>query len=110
MPSLPAAVEVAAYRSALEAFTNIVNHAGATACHIQVKTGDNFLLLEITDNGKGLNEDTRAGIGLTSMRERAAELGGACTVENIPSGGTRVHTTLPLGKESNHAHQSFDRG
>jgi signal transduction histidine kinase len=103
MPPLPAAVEVAAYRIALEAFTNIINHADATVCHIHMRARDDLLLLEITDNGKGMIADTHAGVGLTSMRERAAELGGECTVENFPAGGTRVHAILPLGKEWNHA-------
>jgi signal transduction histidine kinase len=57
------------------------------------------LLLEITDNGKGLSSKTHSGIGLHSMHERAAELGGDCAVENIPMGGTRVRARLPIGKE-----------
>ncbi len=104
MPLLPAAVEVAAYRIALEAFTNIVNHAQATACHIKVKAENNSLLLEITDNGKGMDEAARAGVGLSSMRERAAELGGEFSVENIPSGGVHIRARLPLGKEWNDVH------
>jgi signal transduction histidine kinase len=36
---------------------------------------------------------------LTSIRERAAELGGECIIENIPSGGTRVSARLPIAKE-----------
>jgi signal transduction histidine kinase len=99
MPPLPAAVEVAAYRIALEAFTNIINHARATTCQIRVKAENNSLLLEVADNGEGMSTRTRAGVGLTSMRERAAELGGECTIENIPSGGARVRARLPIGKE-----------
>jgi signal transduction histidine kinase len=96
LPSLPAAVEVAAYRIALEAFTNIVNHAGADACNLRIKIEHNSLLLEISDNGKGMPSNNRAGVGLTSMRERAAELGGECTIENTPAGGTLVTARLPI--------------
>jgi len=54
MPPLPAAVEVAAYRILLEAFTNIIHHADATQCHIKIVLDDNSLCLEVSDNGKGL--------------------------------------------------------
>lgn len=99
MPPLPAAVEVAAYRIALEAFTNIINHAQATACHIKVRVEDSSLVLEVADNGKGILSNKRSGVGLTSMRERAAELGGEYFIENVPVGGTRVGARLPIGKE-----------
>lgn len=96
MPALPAAVEVAAYRIALEAFTNIVNHAEAKSCHIMIKMEENTLLIEVSDDGKGLPPNNRSGVGFTSMRERAAELGGECTIENKISRGTRVKAGLPL--------------
>ena len=99
MRSLPAAVEVAAYRIALEAFTNIINHAEANACHIVIRIENNSLLLVICDNGKGLPSNNHAGVGLTSMRERAAELGGECVIENNSSGGTLVSARLPIAKE-----------
>jgi signal transduction histidine kinase len=96
MPSLPAAVEVAAYRIALEAFTNIINHAQATACYLMLRLENNSLILAISDNGKGLSSSNHAGVGLTSMRERASELGGEFTVENNPTGGTIVRAKLPI--------------
>ncbi len=99
LPSLPAAVEVAAYRIALESFTNIIKHAEASACQIKIKIENKALLLEISDNGKGLSAENRAGVGRTSMYERAAELGGAWIFENIPTGGTHVSARLPIGKE-----------
>ncbi len=99
LPSLPAAVEVAAYRIALESFTNIIKHAEASACQIKIKIENRALLLEISDNGKGLSAESRAGVGRMSMHERAAELGGECVIENIPTGGTRVSARLPIGKE-----------
>jgi signal transduction histidine kinase len=57
---------------------------------------DEDLKLEITDDGVGLPESRHAGVGLSSMRERAAELGGSCVAEQGPKGGTRVLARLPL--------------
>ncbi len=95
MPLLPAAVEVAAYRIVLEAFTNVIHHAEASQCNIKIKLGDNSLLLQITDDGKGLSTKDHAGIGFSSMQERASELGGDCRIENISTGGTRISARLP---------------
>jgi two-component system NarL family sensor kinase len=55
--------------------------------------------LEIVDDGVGIPAERSAGVGLSSMRERAAELGGTCVVESVPKGGTRVLVRLPLAKE-----------
>jgi signal transduction histidine kinase len=99
MPALPAAVEVAAYRIALEAFTNIVQYAEATHCDIKIILENNSLLIEISDNGKGLPPNRHSGVGLTSMRERASQLGGECTIEDLPAGGTRVRARLPIAEE-----------
>ncbi len=97
---LPAAVEVAAYRIALEALTNVARHAQAKHCHIDLEmTSDPALCLEITDDGCGLPDNGRAGVGLSAMRERAAELGGECHITREPLGGTRVWVRLPLPKE-----------
>lgn len=95
LPPLPAAVEVAAYRIALEALTNVAHHARARACHIRLDLAD-ALCLEVTDDGVGLAPAYRAGVGMTSMRERAMELGGSWTVESMPGAGTRVVARLPL--------------
>jgi signal transduction histidine kinase len=95
LPPLPAAVEVAAYRIAQEAMTNVSRHARARACRLRLSIDDE-LELEVTDDGVGLPEDLRTGVGLSSMRERAAELGGTCAVEPVPGGGTRVLARLPL--------------
>jgi signal transduction histidine kinase len=96
LPPLPAAVEVAVYRIVQEALTNVARHARARACRIRLSIGEK-LELEIADDGIGLPEDRRAGVGLSSMRERAAELGGICILEpSGPAGGTRVLARLPL--------------
>lgn len=98
LPPLPAAVEVACYRIAQEALTNVARHARAHACHVRLSLDEveNMLELEVVDDGVGIPKDRRAGVGMTSMRERAAELGGTCTITPGPAGGTRVLTRLPL--------------
>jgi signal transduction histidine kinase len=96
LPPLPAAVEVAAYRIAQEALTNVVRHAGARTCTIRLVVADDALDLEVTDDGLGLPTVHRQGVGLVSMRERATELGGACGVEFLSGGGTRVRASFPL--------------
>ena len=98
MASLPAAVEVAAFRITQEALANVVHHAQAHKCCIRLRVND-ALHLEITDDGIGLPGEHRMGMGLLSMRERASELGGTCVVEPAVAGGTRVYACLPLAKE-----------
>jgi len=98
LPSLPAAVEVATYRIVQEALTNVVRHAQARTCSIHFAL-DHGLDVEMCDDGRGIPAGHRAGVGLTSIRERAAELGGICEIEPIPTGGTRIHVRLPLPKE-----------
>lgn len=100
LPPLPAAVEVAAYRIVQEALTNVVRHAHAQRCVIRVVPDEGAgLRIDVADDGQGLPRDRRAGVGTTSMRERAEELGGVCQVETGPRGGTIVRAHLPMSKE-----------
>jgi signal transduction histidine kinase len=100
---LPAAVEVAVYQIAREALTNAARHARARSCRVHLALQDGpervELRLEITDDGVGLPDERHLGVGLSSMRERAEELGGKFSVESPPEGGTRVVARLPVGKE-----------
>jgi signal transduction histidine kinase len=98
LPPLSAAVEVAAYRITTEALTNVVRHAHARHCHLTLRAHD-ALELEIRDDGVGLPQEYRAGVGLTSMRERAAELGGTCRIANARGGGTCVIARLPITRD-----------
>jgi two-component system NarL family sensor kinase len=97
LPPLPAAVEVASYRIALEGITNVARHATATTCAVRIAV-NHGLEVEVVDDGRGLRAGWRPGVGLTSMRERAGELGGSCVLEPGPSGGTRLLAHLPLPK------------
>jgi signal transduction histidine kinase len=97
LPPLPAAVEVAAYHIAREAMTNVVRHSGASKCSMRIALDEeaDVLHLEVEDDGRGLGEDQKAGVGAHSMRERAEELGGRCTIEALPLRGTLVSAQLP---------------
>jgi signal transduction histidine kinase len=96
LSELPAAIEVAAYRIALEAITNAVRHATAHSCTVRFALEERAFTVTVEDDGVGIAAGTAAGVGLTSMRERAAELGGALRIDLRPSGGARVHAILPL--------------
>ncbi len=97
LPALPAAVEVAAYRIAREALTNVVRHAQAEQCRLRLGLQENVLTVEVSDDGKGIADDHHIGVGWLSMRERAVELGGSCHITRGPSGGTTVQVSFPLG-------------
>ncbi len=99
LPPLPAAVEVAAYRIVQEALMNASRHARARTCSIRLGCPDGRSLeIEVTDDGVGLPASPEGGVGLSSMRERAAELGGECEIGHSrrATGGTRVFARLPL--------------
>ena len=93
LPPLAAAVEVAAYRIATEALTNVARHARATTVGVSV-TVDTAVRLEISDDGPDAGP-WRPGVGLMSIRDRAAELGGSCTAGPTVTGG-RVAAVLPV--------------
>ncbi|WUJ71033.1 histidine kinase [Kribbella soli] len=93
LPTLPAALEVAAYRIATEALTNVVRHSRATSAILALRCGSD-LEIEVTDDGPP-NGAWRPGVGLQAMRERAAELGGKFEAGPTPNGG-RVSARFPL--------------
>lgn len=95
LPPLPAAVEVAAYRIAVESLTNVFRHAQASECSVTLRLADG-LWIEVGDNGVGLPAGAHAGVGLTAVRERAAELGGEVRVAAGAEGGTTITARLPL--------------
>ena len=94
--ALPAAVEVAAYRIVAEALTNAARHAQATSVRVRLSAEPGVLVVEVADDGIGISSDRTAGVGLLSLRERTAELGGSTTVTCPPEGGTIVRAVLPL--------------
>jgi signal transduction histidine kinase len=101
LPPLPAAVEVAAYRIATEALTNVVRHAGARHACVSFEASGSELRVDVADDGRGISGEDRvngrsSGVGLSAMKERAAELGGQVTWAGRPGSGTTVVASLPL--------------
>jgi two-component system, NarL family, sensor kinase len=94
MPVLPSSVEVAAYRIAAEALTNVVRHSDARYASIRLTTNDGTLEMIITDNGSS-TAPWSTGLGLTSIKTRAFEVGGDCEAGPTAEGG-RVVAVLPL--------------
>ncbi len=102
--ALPAAVEVAAYRITHEALANVELHSRARSCRVRFWREcepRQVLCLEVLDDGIGLPDSParRSGVGLLSMSERAAELGGSCTAARMTDGGTRILVRLPVVRE-----------
>jgi signal transduction histidine kinase len=89
-------VETAVYRITQEAMTNVVRHAGASHATIRIACAAQQICVVICDDGQGLSAQQQSGVGLQSMRERAAELNGSCTIEPRSEGGTKVVAQLPL--------------
>jgi two-component system NarL family sensor kinase len=94
LPALPAAVEVAAYRIVVEALTNAARHSTSANATVSLTLGEEALQIEVTDDGS-TGTSWRAGVGMASMGERAAELGGTLSAESTPRGG-RVYAVLPI--------------
>lgn len=99
---LPAAVEVAVYRIAQEAVTNVVRHANARFCQIRLSLGKE-LCIEIADDGDGLPVKLEAGVGLRSMRARATELGGTFDLAQAAGKGVLIRARFPLQPEPHNA-------
>jgi signal transduction histidine kinase len=88
-------VEVAAFRIATEGITNAARHADARACRVCLSV-NGALAVEVRDDGRGIPAQVEPGIGLTSISERTAELGGTWSIRSAPAGGTILTARLPL--------------
>ena len=96
LAGVPAPVELAAYRIAAEAVANAVRHAAATQVTVALSVGVDGLVLTVTDDGAGIGADrVDQGIGMASMAQRAADLGGTCTVRSGVA-GTTIAAQLPV--------------
>ncbi|HEX7660336.1 MAG TPA: GAF domain-containing sensor histidine kinase [Pseudonocardiaceae bacterium] len=100
---LPEHVEIALYRIAQEALQNVVKHSGASTAHVSFRCTDTTATLEVRDNGRGFDIETRpstrdplSSYGLTSMTERAELVGGQLSIASRPGTGTTVTASIPL--------------
>jgi two-component system sensor histidine kinase UhpB len=96
IPELPRDVELAVYRIAQEALTNVMRHSEASEVQVALACTDDQLVLSVTDNGHGMPEDVREGGGLTGMRERAMLIGADLDVST--NAGVSVTLRLPLAR------------
>jgi signal transduction histidine kinase len=89
---IPPAVEGELYRIAMEALNNSLKHAAASAVTVRIHAEGDGVVLDVEDNGRGVDvaKLNRGGIGMSSMAERMAQLGGHFTIESPPQGGTRI--------------------
>lgn len=95
LPELPAAIEVAAYRIATEALTNVVRHSNAATAEVRLALEGPGLVIEVSDDGVSPVDGGGHGTGLASIRERVAEVGGTCRIA-FDRTGARVLAELPL--------------
>ena len=96
LPLLEPELELASFRLAQEALSNIVRHAQAKSFHLKFFQQETNLVLEIEDDGRGFSPSSGLGLGLVGARERASRLSGSFTVESAPGKGTRFRAVLPL--------------
>jgi len=99
---LPAPVDGALYRIALEALNNALKHAAATSVTVRIAPGRETISLEVVDNGRGFDPAAArdgGGMGLTTMRDRAERLGGTLTILSAPGEGTRVRVSIGAGDD-----------
>ena len=89
----------AVYRVLQEALTNILRHSDADKVAVQLRVADERLLMEIRDNGRGIDHndvDMSRSFGLLGMEERAGALGGTLEIQSEPGEGTRLVLSMPL--------------
>jgi signal transduction histidine kinase len=97
LPPLGARRDAAVYRVAQEALHNALRHSGAAEVHVSLCPGPKRVTLDVTDDGSGFHlAAASGGLGLASMRERAAAAGAALTVRSVPGKGTSVRLEVPL--------------
>jgi signal transduction histidine kinase len=97
-PDVPLKTKEALYRIAQEALTNAVKHAQATRLGLRLSHDKESIVLEVSDDGLGFDPTGSypGHLGLRSMRERAARLGGVLNVESAPGQGTRIRARFPI--------------
>jgi two-component system NarL family sensor kinase len=108
MARLPEEVELVLFRVLQEGLTNVHRHSGASQAAVVVRREGGQVVLEVKDNGCGINEEALSrfeqtgsgmGVGLSGMSERVRELGGSMTIES-GGHGTRLQVAIPLTAEA----------
>ena len=98
-PPLPMDIALGLYRIVQEALANTVRHAGARSAHVTLRIAAREAHLAVSDDGAGFDPEAArrsGGLGLASVEERAALLGGRCRIASAPGAGTEIEVTVPL--------------
>lgn len=93
--ALSPAIEVALFRVAQEALTNVAKHAGASRVGVTLSYSGDVVLLDVRDDGRGMRGDNQHGFGLNSMRQRIRGIGGTVEIETGEGEGTAISATVP---------------
>jgi signal transduction histidine kinase len=99
LPRLPEALEIALYRVAQEALTNVSKHASPKAVSVLIHRNPSEVRLVVEDDGKGFDASetqSEGQLGLLGIRERAHLVGGSATIESSPGQGTTICVSVPL--------------
>jgi signal transduction histidine kinase len=89
--------ELALFRIAQESLRNVRRHAGVDSAELMLRRADGQVVLEVRDAGRGFHSGAaRGGIGLHSIRERMALVGGTASVQSQPGRGTTVRAAIPI--------------
>ncbi len=95
-------ISTAVFRIVQETLTNVIRHSKATSVNVYLANKDNALVLEVSDNGTGIDAEkisSRSSFGLMGMRERARFLGGEINITGVPGKGTTVRLSIPIEKQ-----------
>lgn len=104
-------LSVAIFRIFQETLTNISKHADATNIRVKLVEKDETVLLEVTDNGRGITKsdiEKQDSFGIRGMRERCQQLKGSFHVSGIPGKGTKVTICIPISNTQNHGSRAND--
>jgi signal transduction histidine kinase len=97
LPELDGQRETVLYRVAQEAISNALRHSGSQDVWVRLSARKRAVVLEVADHGKGFDPAVRrGGVGLSSMRERAASVGGTLTIRSSPDGPTTIRLSVPV--------------
>jgi two-component system sensor histidine kinase UhpB len=96
IPSFDGDVELALYRIAQESLTNVARHASATSVVVALQASTTSIVLNVVDDGIGIDQDAEQSGGLRGMRERALLIGAALAVRPAAASGTDVRLEVPL--------------
>ncbi len=109
---LTKAKELTVFRIVQETLTNIHRHSGSKTASIRVRRENAYVVVEMSDSGKGFCEEFRCqptltGLGIAGMKERARQLGGGLQIESGPGHGTTIRLSVPFRRPNDDGHARY---